>query len=293
MAEEKKLEPSRVGLLGFMLEAFKVPYHWILLGGALGAAVLTVPWVALPLLGAAELVYLVGVAHNPRFQRLVAAKRKYDARAPVSSIPATQAAFQLLGTLAKDRRLRFERVRSRCLDLQKAFKTVGAPLDSVLERSQNESVNKLLWVFARTLAYEQMLDTFCSQTPSGEIKDNLAKAERLLAQPEGLSEELKRAHTENVQVLKQRLENLRRAETQLESLQARLVRVENSIMLIQEQSLTRRDPAALETEVSAVTAGLSSVEEVFQSMDLPDVGPLEEGPAPELLAAPPPLPVSE
>jgi hypothetical protein len=293
MAEEKKLEASRLGLLDFVKEAFKVPYHWILLGGAVGAAVLTVPMVALPLIGAAELVYLFGVAHNPRFRRLVEAKRKYDARAPQSSIPATQAAFQLLGTLAKDRRLRFERVRSRCLDLQKAFKTVGSPIDAVLERSQTESVNKLLWVFARTLAYEQMLDSFCEQTPGHEIERTLADTEKLLAQPEKLSDEMKRAHEENVQVLKQRLDNLRRAEAQLENIQARLVRVENSIMLIQEQSLTRRDPAALETEVSAVTAGLSSVEEVFQNMALPDVGPLVDGPAPELLSGPPPVPVSQ
>jgi hypothetical protein len=51
--------------------------------------------------------------------------------------------------------------------------------------------------------------------------------------------------------------------------------------------------AALETEVSAVTAGLSSVEEVFQNMALPDVGPLVDGPAPELLSGPPPVPVSQ
>lgn len=293
MAEEKKLEASRLGLLQFMLEAFKVPYHWILLGGAVGAAVLTIPGVALPLLGAAELVYLFGVAHNPRFRRLVEAKRRYGSRPPQSSVPATQAAFQLLGTLAKERRLRFERVRSRCLDLQNAFKTVGGPVDAVLERSQTESVNKLLWVFARTLAYEQMLGSFCEQTPENEIERTLAETERLLQKPETLSDDMKRAYEENVQVLRQRLENLHRAQAQLENLRARLVRVENSIMLIQEQSLTRRDPSALETEVSAVTAGLSSVEEVFQSMDLPAVGPIEEGPAPELLAGPPPVPLSQ
>ena len=77
----------------------------------------------------------------------------------------------------------------------------------------------------------------------------LRKTEAAL-QDEKLSEQMRTAYQENVDVLKKRLDNLARAETNLKTLEARLIRVENSIMLIQEQALTRQDPAFIEAEVN-------------------------------------------
>lgn len=269
---------ARAGIFDYIKEAFKVPYNVILLTGGVLAGVVTMqPLVVWPLVAAAELVYLLGLSHNPRFQNLVRAR--FEQRKALSN---EESARQLLEGLNGVRRQRFDAVRQRCRELQRslaAARTGEQGFGDLLDDQQTESVNKLLWVFLRTLAYEQMLDALTTAVPRKEIDQALARAER---ERETASEPLKEALAENVEVLKKRLENLRRAEENLQALKARLVRIENSILLVQEQALTRRDPAFVEAEVKAATVGLDSVEEVLRGMDLP---PIEttSGPTPEFL----------
>jgi hypothetical protein len=267
------------GIFDYIQEAFKVPYNVILLTGGVLAGVVTMqPLVVWPLVAAAELVYLLGLAHYPRFQHLVRARRDYH-----KAVSSEEAAEELVKGLSASRRQRFDAVRERCRELQRSLAATRAGekgLDDLFEDQQVDSVNKLLWVFLRTLSYEQMLDALCTGVPKKEIEGSLQRAER--DQAASTSETLKAALAENVDVLKKRLENLQRAEENREGLRARLGRIENSILLIQEQALTRRDPAFVEAEVKAATVGLTSVEEVLRGMDLPAIE-TTSGPTPELL----------
>ncbi|MGH9361610.1 MAG: hypothetical protein ACRD2T_06805, partial [Thermoanaerobaculia bacterium] len=69
---------ARAGIFDYIKEAFKVPYNVILLSGGLLAGVVTMqPLVVWPLVAAAELVYLLGLSHYPRFQHLVRARHEY------------------------------------------------------------------------------------------------------------------------------------------------------------------------------------------------------------------------
>lgn len=269
------------GIFDYIREAFKVPYNVILLSGGVLAGVVTMqPLVVWPLVAAAELVYLLGLAHYPRFQHLVRARRDYH-----KAVSSEEAAEELVKGLSASRRQRFDAVRERCRELQRSLAATRAGekgLDDLFEDQQVDSVNKLLWVFLRTLSYEQMLDALCTGVPKKEIEAALQRAER--DQAASTSETLKAALAENVDVLKKRLENLQRAEENREGLRARLGRIENSILLIQEQALTRRDPAFVEAEVKAATVGLTSVEEVLRGMDLPAID-TTSGPTPELLRA--------
>jgi hypothetical protein len=189
----------------------------------------------------------------------------------------------LLERLDPARVQRFERVRGRCADLQRSLEgEARSEADGILESQQLQGVNKLLWVFLRTLVQEQTLASFCATMPRKEIEGTLRKTESTLAQP-GIAESMKAAHQENVQVLRLRLDNLRRAEENLEAVGVRLVRVENSIMLVQEQALTRRDPAFVESEVKSVTEGLQSVEEMMRSMNIPQADVVASDVTPDFL----------
>jgi hypothetical protein len=271
--------PQRTGIVDYIKEAFKVPYNVILLAGGVLAGVVTMePLAVLPFVAAAELVYLLGLSHNPRFQHLVRAK-KLERKV----VGRDETAEDLLKSLNAVRRQRFDGLRERCEELQRSLAATRAGeggVGDILGDQQVESVNKLLWVFLRSLSYEQMLDAFCSAVPRRDVEEALKKAER--EQTEATAEPLKAALGENVEVLKKRMENLGRAEENLRSLRVRLSRIENSILLIQEQALTRRDPDFVEAEVKSATVGLSSVEEMLRGMDLP---PLEttSGEAPEFL----------
>ncbi len=271
-------------LLDYIKEAFKDQYNLILLiGGFLAGIVSLNPLAIWPLVAGVEILYLLGRSHRKRFQDVVKARRRARERGE----EAENTAFQLIAALNPPRRKRYEAVRQRCLALQGSLLQTGSPnrVGTILENHQARSVNQLLWVFLRTLAYEQALEAFCASVPKRELEEDLKRNEALMAD-ESLPESLRAAYRDNVDVLRRRLENLARAEENLQAISARLVRVENSIMLIQEQALTRQDPAYIEAEVNSATAGLSSVEEMLRSMDLPAVDLGASGPAPELLGTP-------
>ncbi len=272
---------ARAGIFEYLKEAFKVPYNVILVSGGLLAGLVSLqPLVVWPLVAALEIVYLLTLAHHPRFQNLVQARREGR-----RSAGSTDAAERLIASLNPERRERFEQVRQRCEELQRSLAEAGVEgplLGDLLEDTQADSVNKLLWVFLRTLAFEQAVKGFCNAVPRKEITAQLARAEAELARTD-LSEAMRTAHTDNVEVLRKRLDNLQRAEENLESLQARLVRIENSVLLIQEQALTRRDPGFIEAEVKAATAGLTSMEEMLRVVELPELATDAATPAPEFL----------
>lgn len=274
---------ASLGLWDYVKAAFKEPYNVILLtGGFLGGIVSFVPLVVWPIVSAFEILYLLSAANSRRFQAVVRARAQRSAKAETDDI-----ATRLIEALDQRRKLRFQQVRTRCLGLHQTIKGASAGTDNLgglLESQQLESVNQLLWVFLRTLAYEQALESFCASMPRADIQRMLNEAQQAL-KAEDLSEQMKAAQLENIDVLNKRLENLKRAERNLKTIQARLVRVENSIMLIQEQAVTRQDPAFIESEVNSATAGLSSVEEMLRSMNLPAIDTASTGPTPELLNA--------
>ncbi|HXO19048.1 MAG TPA: hypothetical protein VOA87_03890 [Thermoanaerobaculia bacterium] len=279
---------AQPGIFDYIREAFRVPYNLILMSGGLLAGVVSLhPLAVWPLAAAIEIVYLLTLAHNPRFQRVVQARSQGRQLADSGEVAA-----QLVATLSADRRQRFAGVRERCLELQRSLANSGVGntaandhvLGALLDDQQTDSVNKLLWVFLRTLAYEQALAGFCGAVRRKEIADSLAQAQGELQQTT-LSDSMRAAYGENAEVLQKRLQNLEKAQENLESLRARLSRIENSILLIQEQALTRSDPAFIEAEVKAATAGLSSSEEMLKLMELPSLQPVPGGPTPEFLSS--------
>lgn len=296
-----------LGLGGYLSAAFKEPYNLILFAGGVAAGVVSglfpIVW---PIVGALELLYVFGVGTNPRYQAVVRARERgavaaggsaSDGSAATSAgaKEAQRATQQLVTSLSADRQKRFEDVRRRCVELQRGLRQgassgAAASGQDLLESSQQDSINQLLWVFLRTLAFEQVLDGFVSGMPRRELESTLERTNEALADPKA-SEKMKEAHRENLLVLEKRLDNLRHAEENREVIRARLVRVEHSILLIQEQALTRQDPAFIEAEVSAVTAGLSSVQEMVEEMNLPQLDPVTStGPLPDFLAAGPTMP---
>src|SRR5215467_12568036 len=72
-------EPKRAGIFRYLKEAFLFRWNLLILGGASAAALLTIGDAALPLIGAAEVVYLAGLATLPRFQSAIDAKARAEA----------------------------------------------------------------------------------------------------------------------------------------------------------------------------------------------------------------------
>src|SRR5512146_2221822 len=119
-------EPKKAGLFRYLKEAFLFRWNLLLLGGAGAAAVLIGhPDIALPLVAAAEVTYLAGLATLPRFQGAIDAKARAEERGgtgqpqatPQDSTTARERILEVLRSLADDRRGRFLRLRARCVEM--------------------------------------------------------------------------------------------------------------------------------------------------------------------------------
>src|SRR5262245_64022473 len=106
-------EPKKAGLFRYLKEAFLFRWNLLLLGGASVAAIISGhPDVALPLVAAAEITYLAGLATLPRFQAAIDARAHAEERgtAGQAAPPARDAAsardriVEVLRSLSEDRR---------------------------------------------------------------------------------------------------------------------------------------------------------------------------------------------
>src|SRR4051794_18688909 len=109
----------RAGLVRYFKEAFLFRWNVLILGGATVAALLVGHAdVGLPLVAAAEVTYLAGLATLPRFQRAIDAKAHAEAGGLRAVAPARVAEggardriLEVLKSLSEERRARFLRLR--------------------------------------------------------------------------------------------------------------------------------------------------------------------------------------
>src|SRR5204862_1454419 len=101
-------------------------------GAAAAAAMSPVPDIALPLVAAAEALYLGGLISTPRFQAAIDAKSRAEGRVGAGGSASTteQAAdsrerlMDVLRGLGDERRNRFLRLRARCVEMQRLANAV-------------------------------------------------------------------------------------------------------------------------------------------------------------------------
>jgi hypothetical protein len=131
-------EPKKAGLFRYVKEAFLFRWNLLLLAGAGAAAILIGhPDIALPLVAAAEVTYLAGLATLPRFQSAIDAKVRAEERGlgqpsqlgagasdAQSATTGRERIMEVLKSLAEDRRGRFLRLRARCVEMSRIANAV-------------------------------------------------------------------------------------------------------------------------------------------------------------------------
>src|ERR1051325_7088955 len=165
-------EPKRAGIFRYLKEAFLFRGNLLILGGVSAAALLTGGDAPLPLIAAAEVTYLAGLATLPRFQSAIDAKARAETdprilgpvrTAPQDSAGARDRIVGVLKSLAEDRRARFLRLRARCVEMTRIANAVrGETSDASGASSElrQPALDRLLWVFLKLLMSEQAIARF-------------------------------------------------------------------------------------------------------------------------------------
>jgi len=235
--------------------------------------------------GALEITYLTALAGNARFQKLVEGEALQKQRP--GGRPSIHQAVNSLTPLSAER---YRRIFEQC----RLILGINAPLGATgaLEDSRADSLNQLLLLFVRLLSSREMLFSTLGQVDRRALEADVERLKEKLAaaEPEGA---LARSVQATLDIETKRLENLSRAKSNLEVIDAELERIEQQVRLIREESAVSGGPEVLSARLDAVSTTLTETSkwmdqhaELFASLSPDDA--LGEPPSPPPLTQGPP-----
>jgi len=260
------------GVKEYLKRAFLYRWNLLIFLGGVVAAVLT-PWPSgdLPLVMAAEALYLGGLVSAPKFRDPIDAQVYKESQQP--RMPQGAAGETLVGivnTLTPEARRRFETLRSRCLEMRSIARgiggqSMGGQSGSPAEDLSTPALDRLLWVFLRLLASQQALDRFLRSTSDSDIGARIEEAKkRLDAAPQ--DERFKRSLQDSVAAQELRLQNYKKAGDNADFVRLELDRIEAKIQALAESSVNRQDPDALSSQIEGVTESVQSTETAMREL---------------------------
>src|SRR5262245_10041201 len=277
-------EPKKAGLFRYLKEAFLFRWNLLLLGGASAAALISGHAdVALPLVAAAEVTYLAGLATLPRFQAAIDARAHAEERGPGQvAAPARDAAsardriVEVLRSLSEDRRARFLRLRARCVEMTRIANAVrgetadpsGASADL-----RQPALDRLLWVFLKLLLSDQAIARFLEAADAkqilhtiGDLTDRIKKREEAVAEAERPNDRILRSLQDSLATAQLRMDNITKARSNAEFVAAELDRLENKIQAVTEMAVSHTDPDEMSSRIDAIAEGISQTEQTIREL---------------------------
>jgi len=250
--------PNWIGLAAFGLLGVANPGFWVLGAGL-------------------ELGYLLTLATNSRFQRavhsrpLAASRAEWNARIQ-----------RVLGKLDAVDRKTYERLAERCRSIIELQLHSASEAPPGLE-TQADSLGRLSWMFLRLLlARRTITQVLGGAQNDSELARRIGSLERQQQQP-GLSEELARSISGQLEILRQRQVQRTDADRKLAFIEAELDRIEQQVELIREQAALSSDPEILSRRIDEIAATLGGTGQWIRDQQRV-YGAMED-----LLTEPPPL----
>ena len=250
--------PNWVGIAAFGILGAANPGFWVIGAGL-------------------ELGYLLSLATNKRFQQTVSMKPLNAARQEWN-----QRIQRVLGRLDANDRREYDALAERCrsiVDMQ--MNNAAEPPDGLEQQAQ--SLGRLSWMFLRLLLARRTIGQVMGGAQNDvELQRRIASLERQQAQP-GLSEELARSLSGQLEILRQRLQQRTDGDRKLAYIDAEVERIQQQVELIREQAAMSTDPELLSRRIDDITATLGSTGQWIRDQQQV-YGAMED-----LLTEPPPL----
>jgi hypothetical protein len=277
-------EPKRAGVFRYLKEAFLFRWNLLLLGGAGAAAVLSGHLdIALPLVAAAEVTYLAGLATMPRFQRAIDVQVHGETRGPLppqatgqDPASARDRIVEVLKSLSEERRARFLRLRARCVEMTRIANAVRGETTDASGAStelRQPALDRLLWVFLKLLLSDQAIARFLQAADVTQIQhsiDDLAgrikKREAAVAETERADDRILRSLNDSLSTALLRRENFAKAQGNAEFVAAELDRLENKIQAVTEMAVSHADPDEMSSRIDAIAEGISQTEQTIREL---------------------------
>jgi DNA repair exonuclease SbcCD ATPase subunit len=146
----------------------------------------------------------------------------------------------------------------------------GSALRS-LDELQLSDLDRLLWIYLRSLYTQHMLERFFQNTSVEQIQRENRRLEdriaRLGKEPDSPNQaRIRQSLQANLETGKSRLANLEKAKENYELLQAEIENLESKIQSITELAINRSDAEAITGQVEQITQGLVRTEQTINDL---------------------------
>jgi len=260
------------GLFRYLRDAFLFRWNLLALLAGTGAALIgPSPDVFLPLVFALELLYLGGLTSVPRFRAAIDARAHAERQGlPVGDAAPARSVEALLAGLDPAERLRFERLRIRCLDMQRLAHGVRGQAADVArtDEMRTPALDRLLWAFLRLLYSQHALARFRAGTDEKEIRKGLEELQARQEQARGRGDErIVRSLADSIATAELRLENHKKAVSNAEFVEVELDRIEGKIKALTELAVGGQDADRISSQVDSVADSMVQAEDAIREIN--------------------------
>ena len=260
-ASRRSPEPeqgSEPGPVDFLKAAFKWQYNLIALVGA--AAFALVSGSALPLILASglELIYLSVIPHNKRFQRLVRSWRFAEGKKS-HELKITQMWQQL----PPDCQSRYDQLVNVCKAVKANYSSLSSTSQMLVSQMQDR-LQGILEAYLRLLYAGQQHVDYLRTTNPDAIKRELAQLQQKLASQ---SQKVQEINQQRVEILTKRLDKFEKIRENRQVIDAQCAAIEDVLQLIQDQSVTMRDPQQVSGQLESLVQNVEQTEDTVKQVE--------------------------
>jgi hypothetical protein len=207
----------------------------------------------LPLLLAGEIGALL-IANNSRVQRIIRARKNREKKLEAQEVEAT-----IIKSLPNSYQSDYQSLGRLCEEIERRAGELGDAGANTLLSGMIEKLSLFRYNYARMLRAHHSLSTRNYRNIEMGLNREIERVEKLVDGER--STQVRRAQEQNLSVLKQRLERVRKLDELVRLLEARLQVTRNSLGLIQDEVYSFTDVAGISSLVDNMLTNLSLSDE--------------------------------
>jgi len=255
---ERGVQELGLDQVDFVKEALKWQYNWIGLAGAALFALLSGTGMPLVLAAGMELIYLSLVPRSSRFRRMVRswkyAEQKLQREMKLST---------MFNEMPPELRTRYAALDSMCNGIRANYSRLSSTSQMFLEQME-QRLRGLLEAYLRLLYADFRHCEYLQATDPNPIKQNLARLQRTLSSDPPQVQEINR---KRIEILGKRLEKYQKVNDNQKVVQAQCSAIEDALQLINDQSVTMRDPQQVSDQLDSLVHDVEQTEETVRQVE--------------------------
>ena len=244
--------------INFVKEAFNLQYNWIALAGACAFSIVSGSLLPIILAGGAELMYLAVVSQNWRFQRLVRSWKFGEA------LQRQQEQYaEMLNNLSPEAKSRYFKLAQVCASVRGNFSQLSSTSKAFLQETDSR-LDGLLHGYARLLLVSSQQQQYLKSTDPNEIKRQIAALQGSVEKDPPKVQDINK---KRIEILSKRVEKYQKICENQEVVNAQCSAVEDVLHLVQDQSVTMRDPQQVSDQLGNLVRDVEQTEQTVQQVE--------------------------